>query len=383
MKSIKSLSLIITLFVGTMSFAQSHNTIIGSACKFAKNRCTNMEGCPVCSACDKDDIKEKEVKQAEITRRNEQMWAEAKAKKEAEQKTYQDKLAADNAEAKKNAESGNVLINAPKVTINENLTKQNNTVKKTTIISSNNNLLISDQKGGFKNINDEVVIPQGTFESTKGASFFENVNWYDFPKDVGIISLKNSINQTDNKAFFRSIHLASDYTVKDLINGKGERFFNSDTVSFIGHLYGDWFLIGTNFYSPYGLTNSILLGSAKLYNIKSNVEQPLPFSAFNNAAVIKQVNYERYAQVILHNVLYKNPSYSTGSYIASITKQPLHEKLLDNLSGGNDKWKAYLFITINLSQQQTEYKIFYINSNDEIEAVALSKEDKYKYLQKE
>jgi Skp family chaperone for outer membrane proteins len=104
MKAIKSLLIIVMLFIGTISFAQSHNTATGSNCKYAKNRCTNMEGCPQCAACNINDKKEKDAKAEEIKKRNEKIWADAKAKKDAEQKAYQDKIDKEAADKKRKNE---------------------------------------------------------------------------------------------------------------------------------------------------------------------------------------------------------------------------------------------------------------------------------------
>jgi len=104
MKIIKSFSLIICLFVGVVTYAQSHNTTAGSACKYAKNRCTNMEGCPQCAACNLEDKKEKDAKVAEVKKRNDKIWADAKAKKDAVQKAYQDKINKQAADKKRKEE---------------------------------------------------------------------------------------------------------------------------------------------------------------------------------------------------------------------------------------------------------------------------------------
>jgi hypothetical protein len=110
MKAIKSLLIIVMLFIGTISFAQSHNTATGSNCKYAKNRCTNMEGCPQCAACNINDKKEKDAKAEEIKKRNEKIWADAKAKKDAEQKAYQDKIDKEAADKKRKEENGKIIL---------------------------------------------------------------------------------------------------------------------------------------------------------------------------------------------------------------------------------------------------------------------------------
>lgn len=88
-----------------------HNTREGSACKYAKNRCTVGEGCPICRACDVENEKERQAKIAEDRRRDAVIAAESKIKLEAEQKAAKEKL-------KKELEASNkvteVRVTAPK-----------------------------------------------------------------------------------------------------------------------------------------------------------------------------------------------------------------------------------------------------------------------------
>jgi hypothetical protein len=106
MKNIIILTLL--LLVNTIAFAQEHNMGGNFNCKLKKGNFFNMEKHP-CPACEKNDKKEKDAKNAEIKRRNDKIWADAKAKKEADDKAYRDKIEKENAEAK--LKSGNVLIN--------------------------------------------------------------------------------------------------------------------------------------------------------------------------------------------------------------------------------------------------------------------------------
>jgi len=242
-------------------------------------------------------------------------------------------------------------------------TKQNN-------ISTKGILLISDNNGGFENINGEVVIPKRTFIKTEGAVYYENVNRNKFPKNLGIVTLHKEINQDKHVAYAYykyNINRSSNYYVRDLIDNKGKRHFNSDRISFIGHLYGDWFVIGSDFYGRDFY--SFHLGNAKLYNLKSKKEFLLPISPYHNAVEINKYDDYRYSV--------SNPSYITGSYISLSEKKESREILIDNLLGGSDKWKAYIFTSISISKEHTEHKIFYINSNDEIIELSASREDYY------
>jgi Skp family chaperone for outer membrane proteins len=140
MKAIKSLLIIVMLFIGTISFAQSHNTATGSNCKYAKNRCTNMEGCPQCAACNINDKKEKDAKAEEIKKRNEKIWADAKAKKDAEQKAYQDKIDKEIADKKRKEEKDLADKKA-----SDDLKKKNNEIV-------NKGIIKSDVKGKVSNV---------------------------------------------------------------------------------------------------------------------------------------------------------------------------------------------------------------------------------------
>jgi Skp family chaperone for outer membrane proteins len=99
----KNLTLIILLLLVTkISFAQSHDMRPGSTCKLIKTS-VNTESM-ICPACAANDKKEKNAKNAEIKRRNDKIWADTKAKKDADDKTYRNKVDKENAEKKRKEE---------------------------------------------------------------------------------------------------------------------------------------------------------------------------------------------------------------------------------------------------------------------------------------
>ncbi len=106
MKNIIILTLL--LLVNTIGFAQSHDMSAGSTCKLIKTS-VNTES-HICPACAANDKKEKDAKIAEVKKRNDKIWADAKIKKDAEQKAYQDKLAAEAFEKKQKEKEGKLII---------------------------------------------------------------------------------------------------------------------------------------------------------------------------------------------------------------------------------------------------------------------------------
>ena len=249
MKTIKTLLVIVTLLIGTISFAQSHNTTTGSTCKYAKNRCTNMEGCPQCAACDADDKKEKDAKIAEVKKRNEKIWADAKIKKDAEQKAYQDKLAADNAEAKSKAESGDVVINGQET--DKNLNKGNmvndttsTVIKKTssdklrlygTEIKNDDGLLITK----ILDQNDSLIIESSKFIASK---------WDDTTSEIpmNMIIIQELKQSKYNADYYNSNY----YGYFNIINALGEKILEEEEINFLKYV-GNGFFIYTYFESTY------------------------------------------------------------------------------------------------------------------------------------
>lgn len=342
-------------FLNTVN-AQSHK--VGQAnynCKLNKKGWFFNSEKLSCPACEATDNKEKAAKAAEDKRRNDVVVAKAKA----------DKIASDLANKKKQQEIAEknkiteVSIIMPKITP----IKNNASVKKTLPKKQNNTvtksiLLISDKNGGFKSINNEVIIPENTYAKTKGAQYFENINKNNFPKDLGIVTFSQRISVPNRQCG------AGNYYVADFISSKGERHFNSDAISFIEHMQNDWFIIGLDFYGTDTYYDK--LGSAKLYNVKTKKEFQLPISPWHNAVIINQPDSNSVT----------NPCYITGTYILPIKKRELREILLDNLTGGSDQWKAYIFLQISPTRKYTEFKVVYINNNDEIKELSISDEDR-------
>ncbi len=267
MKTIKTLLVFVTLVIGTITFAQTHNTTTGSNCKYAKNRCTNMEGCGQCAACDADDKKEKNAKIAEVKKRNDKIWADAKIKKDAEQKAYQDKLAADNAEAKRKAESGNMLINGQQN--NSNKTdllpiKTNQVVAKKGVMVGNiyahplffDNHTTHQESNFFLNQENDTILKSSDYLITYGNTE-ASIN---FPSDVGIVTFKTKNNKG--------------YPISDIVDIKGKRYFNNDEIRAIMHLADDYFIICKGLFYASD-RNPDGFGLVEIFNFKTKEIIPL------------------------------------------------------------------------------------------------------------
>lgn len=363
--------LLAIIFTAVKVSGQAHDNSKGG-CKLAKNHVSTGYTCPACVAKEK---KEKEASDAEDKRKSDAVSAKAAAERTALEVTRK-KIQAERDAKNKVTE---VFVTMPKTSVVAK-PSSGKSVKSNNNVAVTGDIMISDGYGGFTNIGKEEIFPKNTFRRTEGAQYYDDVNRNKFPRGLGIVTLQSEVNQSKHDAYRQN---SSSYYVMDLINNKGKRYFNSDTISFVGHLYGDWFLIGSDFYSTEGSSNAIKLGQAKLFNIKNKKELRLPSSLFYNAVYLKQPNHETYAQVLLDKLLYKNPDYVTGKYVPSDKQKRLHEKFLDNLSGGSEKWKAFVYAPIAPNRQQTEYKIFYLTGTDEVKEASITNQDRLEFFNRQ
>ena len=304
MKTIKTLITIVTLLFSTISFAQTHNTTTGSTCKYAKNRCTNMEGCPQCAACDADDKKEKDAKIAEVKKRNDKIWADAKIKKDAEDKAYQDKIAADNAEAKRKAESGNVVINAQPTSVpNNNQTQKSkveNTGYKIDYFYTNTRYYNFQDIYRSKETNEGFLVNGDTILNSNDYSGFYANHIYDennFPPNIGIVRLnqKKIIPLGDEGKVTQETNgydLIS--PVFDLVNSKGERLLNDNSITLIMHFFDNYFLIGRGSINAEGYRTAYFSDGVEIYNIQSKKAYRLEKRIYDNKTEIdNRLNYNK------------------------------------------------------------------------------------------
>jgi hypothetical protein len=382
MKAIKSLLIIVMLFIGTISFAQSHNTATGSNCKYAKNRCTNMEGCPQCAACNTDDKKEKEAKVAEVKKRNDKIWADAKIKKDAEQKAYRDKLAAD--EVKRKAESGNVVINGQ----SENKIKKVVSEKKTIIAKNNGSgrYLSINANGSFMDAITKENLPYNNslkYRSIQSVIIDQDsISRNKFPKNTAVVILEEEVSQENNKNYY-SGGTPSTYYVSDLVDENQQRLLNSNSICHIEHFYGDWFLIGYNFING-KLGIGLDFETAKLYNRKTKVYIEIIEKSYNDLVPIWMIRGHGRERIVNDNYHYMKGLYDKyyldyGGKIREYDRSDA-DLLLDSKLGGTDKWKAFLSVhpVRSKSDRSNDVIIYYLDISDKIQKLTISKDDSWK-----
>ena len=231
MKTIKSLVVLTLLLFSTITFAQSHNFDVNYNCKLNKKNSLNTEKYP-CPACEANDKKEKEAKEAEVKKRNEKIWADAKVKKDAEQKAYQDKIAAD--EVKRKAESGNVLINAqPSSKTISNIPTMNG---KTTVLSKKNfssSTLYSKSK--YIDKENWTFIVDNVGDTIIKSTEFYAWNW----DKRHYLYLNKSVNDLPFNAVIVTFNSNGAF---NLINSKGEKLLEEDNIVNIKYCGNNFFM---------------------------------------------------------------------------------------------------------------------------------------------
>ena len=271
MKIIKSFLLVICLFVGVVSYAQSHNTAAGSACKYAKNRCTNMEGCPQCAACNLDDKKEKDAKVAEVKKRNDKIWADAKAKKEVEQKAYQDKINKEIADKKRKEEqdladkkASDELRKKYQEIANKGIVKSEIKGSASTVELKNIEGFIDENRKvyGFKFEGKEVVIFP-FIEDYNSVVKIVNTNFF----EVKIFRKEGKYNSTTYKYSIIIDHLGNKVEIDG--NNKFVRILQNDIKNSVIHVY-------TSQSNPEYIDDVISL-SLDIYDFYNNRESAIAF----------------------------------------------------------------------------------------------------------
>ena len=316
-----------------------------------------------CPACAKIDEQKRIAKIADDKKRSDAVAAKSKATQLATDAAHKKEMA-ELADKNKVTEVKVVMPKSSNTSSSNNKnvdTKPNNNKK----IKSKNETLMIAHNGGFKNINNEMIIPENTFLKTKAAEYYDNVGRYKFPNNLGIVSLNDKIDNTQHPAWKRG---NGKYNVMDFINVEGKRYFNSTSISFIDHLYGDWFLIGHDFYEVEKFGDEFYLGKAKIYNIKTKKEFELPISPNNKCVKICRTNsYIR--------LLHQNYDYINGVFDLNKNRRYSDDVVVDNISGGRSKWLAYILV----STQQADYQeqnnlLYYINDIGEIKEQSLTKQ---------
>lgn len=237
MKNLLSLILLL-LFVHTGN-AQSHVSRSEYArynCKFAPKGWNNSEGKLMCPACTKENEDARKKKIAD-----DKAAYEAVKIKNAQLKVQNEiafkKKQAENAERSKVTEvhvtMGKTLLTAGKT--------PEKPVKKASVKLTKDVLFFADYPGSmsmsgnrlnyFLNENGDTVLKSKDYYSTF-AAFSDNKD--NFPKNIGIVVLNEENTLTNGKT----------RRIVDLVDSKGKRLFNDNSISTIFHLMNDYFVIG-------------------------------------------------------------------------------------------------------------------------------------------
>ncbi|TCD29703.1 hypothetical protein EZ456_01415 [Pedobacter psychrodurus] len=261
------LTIVLLLFMVQVANAQSHVAKSEYArynCRFAPKGSNNAEGKLMCPACAKEneDARKKKI-------------ADDKAASDLN-KIKNEKLKAENAIAfkKKQAEVTarnkvtEVHVTMPKTTATENK-KTEPSVKKGPVKLAKDIELYAGWGMGmfthnsrtnfFLNENKDTVLKSNDYLETY-AVWRENKN--NFPKNIGIVLLKET-NKISN---------GRDQNVADIVDLKGKRYFNDNTISTIFHLADDYFVVCKSPTLPewrsYG-NNYTGYENVEIYNLKT------------------------------------------------------------------------------------------------------------------
>lgn len=256
------------LFV-TESSAQGHNLVHGW-CRYAKpvKRGALDESLKaVCQACQKEKTVEINARKTEDARRlaivKAQRDAELVVIKAAEEKKEQQRIA--------NIDKGKVLINGNHNISDKKPIKNNNLIKKPdkhislifdTEDRDRNNWNIKTDAGDvvLAHVNDLIIGLENGIRA-----LYENneivmsvVN--DFPSNIAIVRYSKTIYSSKNS-----------YNIFDLIDNKGNRHFNSDSICGITHILSDWFLVDRG-----GYVDLVGPENAAIYNFKTKERIDIP-----------------------------------------------------------------------------------------------------------
>lgn len=261
------LTIVLLLSMVQVANAQSHVSKSEYArynCRFAPKGWNNSEGKLMCPACDKEneDARKKKI-------------ADDKAASEVH-KIKNEKLKAENAIAfkKKQAEYAaknkvtEVHVTMGKTTVTDSK-KPEQPVKKGPVKLGKDIQLYAgwgmgmfthnSRTNSFLNENKDTVLKSNDYLETY-AVWRENKN--NFPKNIGIVLLKET-NKISN---------GREQNVADIVDLKGKRYFNDNTISTIFHLADDYFVICKSPTLPewrsYG-NNYTGYENVEIYNLKT------------------------------------------------------------------------------------------------------------------
>jgi len=248
----------------------------------------------------KNDKKEKDAKIAEVKRRNDKIWADAKAKKEADDKAYRDKIDKENTEAK--LKSGNVLINAqPTSTIGKIQSEKPKAVNAVYKKDYFYNVIKTGQSGGYRTLDYLYFTKNNTGFKINGKSILDKnefasyfaidsiSNGENFPPNIGIVRLHQT--RTIPPGDGRKVSIEA--PIFDLVDSNGKRLFNDDEITLIMHFVDDYFIIGRGeyFHIWYDVGYGTFSDRVEIYNLTTKKSFVLDKQTYSRSTKIdKRVN---------------------------------------------------------------------------------------------
>lgn len=379
-KLFKSLLILAFILASAHTYAQTHNKKAGW-CKYAKNgkgTARDESASAMCQACIAEDAKEKKQLEIDAKARAEKTVLKNKADQLASDAKYKQTMK-DNKERQKVTE---VFVTMPKPSAPAKVAAKKSPEKKVGTPSKMIYMTANLGSSNFRNaITDEVLQGPATFpfKSIEGTYMEEgNLSRNNFPANFGVIELDKTVNVGDHPAmeYFSN---ADSYKVKDLVDPEFKRFFNSDSISSIVHFYGNWFLISSGFTKRDWVTHSH--GAVKLFNVKTRESVPIPEKSFRQSVDMPTFNFHGLKnQPVARNYRFFKGTYEgDGSDGKKVNDRSACEKTFDALTGGPDKWKAFVTVTPYKNKQDRDVQgyAYYCDANEKIVKIKLSQQDFY------
>jgi len=172
----------------------------------------------------------------------------------------------------------------------------------------------------------------------------------------------------------------------DIVDFDLKPLFSDKSIHHIEHFYENWFLIGYYPCESYkGSSNIAWFKSLKLYNVKTkkfidvNIDDTFDYLRLHDT---HSLNHDGIGDLVFHNRFFESGEYNTESENFSDMKHGGYELLIDNLAGGNDRWKAAVCISVNKSLNDYYYKIYMIKDNNEFEIFTVDSNEFKTYFDK-
>lgn len=363
------ISIIIFLFTKTLVNAQEHCFGPNCSCQLRpKSLSSEKVSCPACAKISKDKAI---AKKKETERRVAENVAKEKAKKEASERKYKE----DRAKALANEKVTEVVVTMPAPATGKTNTAHKKTPPaKIAEHAGVKTYMIRTSKGGFTDLDGNVLIPDGTFKAERnddGQFRQQGISYSKGAPNYGIVSIDRLVTPPYRTVDRFQEDYNKPYYVRDIVDRKGKRHFNADSISFIHHIYGNWFLIGSHFdfyhfHSKYTVCENIFV-----YNIltkeKHFLEQE---TSWYKASAIQTGMFYKWGNYLIS---YTNHAFVNGKY-AKMEIERSHNHYytrIDNMMGGEDKWCALFF---SLEKNKATY-MYIITSDDKLIKKELSKKE--------